>query len=238
MCGRYTLRRGQLARAVFEALRAPSFEEFSEGPRFNIAPSQRLPIVRVNSKGERVIDAAEWGLVPHWAKATPKVRPINARAETVPTSGMFREALERRRCMVPADGFYEWKARGKGPKQPYFFHMKDDGLFAFGGLYERWRGPADGEEPLETFTIITTPPNPVVSPVHDRMPLIVHRQDYARWLDPNAGAKNVADLLRPYPPDEMEAFPVSPRVNAPKNDGPDCIESLTEGDDEPKDTLF
>src|SRR6185312_7833325 len=138
MCARYTLRRAKLARAIFEALQAPSFDEFSERPHFNFAPSQRLPIVRVDSQGRRVIDAFQWGFIPRWAKALPKIRPVNSRAETLATSGLFRDALSRRRCLIPADGFYEWTGPRKS-RQPFFIHMKDDSLFAFGGLWDRWK---------------------------------------------------------------------------------------------------
>lgn len=231
MCARYTLRRAQLARAVFEALTTPEFEEFSERPHFNMAPSQRLPIVRVNSKGERVLETPAWGLIPHWAKELPKVRPCNARSETLGSSGLFRDALARRRCLIPADGFYEWTGEKKA-RQPHFIHMKDDGLFAFGGLYDKWRN-ASGET-VETFTMITTPPNKLMSTLHDRMPLIVERGDYARWLDRAAGGDAVKDLLRPYPDSEMEAHAVSPRVNSPKNEGEELIAKFTKE----KESLF
>src|SRR6478752_6059550 len=179
MCARYTLRRAQLARAVFEALTNPDFEEFSERPHFNMAPSQRLPIVRINSKGERVIETPAWGFIPSWAKSLPKVRPCNARSESLTSSGLFRTALSRHRCLIPADGFYEWTGEKKS-RQPFFIHMKDDSLFAFGGLYDRWKNPQG--ETIQTFTMITTPPNPLMSTLHDRMPLIVKPTDYARWL--------------------------------------------------------
>jgi putative SOS response-associated peptidase YedK len=220
MCARYTLRRAQLARAVFEALLTPDFEEFSERPHFNMAPSQRLPIVRINSKGERVIETPAWGFIPSWAKALPKVRPCNARSETLATSGLFRAALTRHRCLIPADGFYEWTGEKKA-RQPYFVHMKDDSLFAFGGLYDRWKTP-EGES-VETFTMITTPPNGVMSKLHDRMPLIVKPGDYAHWLDPKGGADTVNNLLEPYPDEPMEAYPVSTKVNSPKNQGEELV---------------
>ena len=130
MCARYTLRRAQLARAVFEALTTPDFEEFSERPHFNMAPSQRLPIVRINSKGDRILETPAWGFIPSWAKSLPKIRPCNARSESLATSGLFRTALSRHRCLIPADGFYEWTGEKKS-RQPFFIHMKDDSLFAF-----------------------------------------------------------------------------------------------------------
>jgi putative SOS response-associated peptidase YedK len=134
MCGRYSLRRVSLVFTDLNAVPVARFEEFSEHPKFNIAPSHHVPIVRLDAKGERTVSLVRWGLIPHWTKGKPKTAPINARSETVASSGMFRQAFERRRCLVPADGFYEWQGK-KPPKQPYFIHMKDDGLFAFAGLW-------------------------------------------------------------------------------------------------------
>ena len=169
-------------------------------PRWNVAPSQRMPIVRMSDAGFRELAIARWGLVPSWAKEMPKVQPINARAETVPTGPMFRKAFECRRCLVPADGFYEWKG-AKPPKQPYFIHQPDDGQFAFAGLWERWRASKDAE-PLDTYTIITTSPNALMASIHNRM------------------------LLAPYRDDGLEAYPVSQRVNSPKNDDADCVKKM------------
>jgi putative SOS response-associated peptidase YedK len=219
MCGRYTCRRYDLVKATFDA--QPTFPEFDERPRFNIAPTQTVPIVRIDSKGNRVIGLAQWGLIPSWTKGKPKFRPINARAENIATSPMFRQAIERRRCLIPADGFYEWKG-AKAPKQPFFIHLKDDGLFALGGLWERWR-PEPDAEPIDTFTIITVQPNAVTSPIHNRMPLIIAPADYGRWLDPTTPRPRVAALLRPYPADGMDALPVSAEVNNTRNDGPQLI---------------
>jgi putative SOS response-associated peptidase YedK len=223
MCGRYSLRRADYTRAEFAALKQLSFEEFDERPvpRFNIAPSQRVPAVRLNSQNDRILSSLSWGLVPSWAKPDTKVKPINARAEAICTSGMFRQAFERRRCLIPADGFYEWQG-AKPPKQPYFIHRPDDGIFAFAGLWERWK-PADDAPPLDTCTIITTEPNAVMRAIHNRMPVILDREDYTRWLDREIPGKDVFDLLRPYD-GELQAHPVSTRVNKPANDGPDLIE--------------
>jgi putative SOS response-associated peptidase YedK len=162
---------------------------------------------------------------------------INARAETAAAKPAFREAMRRRRCLIPADGFYEWRklgdaasdsdppAKGKRKpavrKQPYLFRMKGDKPFAFGGLWDTWW--RDGKK-LESFTILTTTPNELVAPVHDRMPVIVARTDYARWLDPARNATDVQDLLRPYDAAEMEAVPVGRHVNSPANDDPRCVE--------------
>lgn len=197
------------------------FEEFSERPRFNVAPSQMVPIVRIDGNGHRILTAARWGFMPAWAKKGSQAQPINARAESIATSRMFRQAFLERRCLIPADGFYEWQG-AKPPKQPYFIHLKDDDVFAFAGLWER-SAPDEGAEPIETFTIITTEPNEIARPIHNRMPLIVHQADYSRWLDPGTAISEVRKLMRPYEADDMEAFAVSPAVNSPKNDDDRCV---------------
>jgi putative SOS response-associated peptidase YedK len=225
MCGRYTIRRFDLLRAAFAALARADFEEFSEKVnQFNIAPSQRCPIVRINSQGERVINLAKWGLIPSWTKGKPKQQPINAKCETAASSGMFRQAMERRRCLIPADGFYEWQG-AKPPKQPYFIHMRDDSMFAFAGLWERWRAD-ENAEPVDTFTIITTEPNELMRPIHNRMPVILDQLSFARWLDRNNKTADVTDLLRPYDAEKMEAWKVSSNVNKPANNDPSLIERI------------
>src|SRR5450432_4278506 len=227
MCGRYTIRRFDLLRAAFAALALADFEEFSEKVnQFNIAPSQQCPIVRINSKGQRVLSMATWGLVPSWTKGKPKQKPINAKCETAATSAMFRQAMERRRCLIPADGFYEWQGE-KPPKQPYFIHLKSDGQFAFAGLWERWRETPDSE-PLDTFTILTTETNDVLRPIHQRMPVILDQSAFEKWLNRDNKAADVADLLKPYDPEKMEAHKVSGRVNKPANDGKDLIEPVAD----------
>jgi putative SOS response-associated peptidase YedK len=226
MCGRYSLRRVDIGAAALEATPSFDFEEFSEQARFNVAPSQIIPLARINSRGQRVLDLARWGLIPAWCKTIPKLQPINARAETLATSGMFRNVFERRRCLIPTDGFYEWKPIGKKTKQPYFIHFKDDRIFAFAGLWDIWRAD-DETEPIETCTIITTSPNDLVKPIHNRMPAIVDAKDYARWLDPHIAGSAVADVLRPFPADAMEAVPVSTRVNSAASEGPALIEPAT-----------
>jgi putative SOS response-associated peptidase YedK len=224
MCGRYVARRIDFRRFGVE-FEEPWFEEFSEhgSPmRFNIAPSLEVPVVRTNSAGARIARLVRWGLVPSWTKGKPKVQPINAKCETAATSGMFRQAMGRRRCLVPADGFYEW--RGKTPpKQPYFIHMKDDEPFAFAGLWERWK-PAEDAEPVDTFTILTTDANDLMRPIHNRMPVILNAADYQRWLDRELPAQAVADLLKPYPSELMTARTVSTKVNNARNAGPELIE--------------
>jgi putative SOS response-associated peptidase YedK len=176
----------------------------------------------VNKDGRAALGLARWGLIPSWTKGKPKTQPINAKSETAATSGMFRQAMERRRCLVPADGFYEWQGAAP-PKQPFFIRMKDDQPFALGGLWERWR-ESDEAEPLDTFTILTTVPNELIGPIHNRMPMILDPADYDRWLDRGVGAGGVTDLLKPYDAGRMEAYPISTQVNNVRNDGPALIE--------------
>lgn len=229
MCGRYTIRRiDTLLR--FGAIDPAEFDTFDERaivPRFNIAPSQDVPIVRMNSDDIAAIGLARWGLIPSWTRGKPKLQPINARAETVATSGMFRTAFNKSRCLIPADGFYEWRKLGTGPKpakQPMFIHMADDEGFAFAGLYERWRDEAGTT--VQTCTILTTVPNTLMETVHDRMPVILPREHHARWLDRKAVGADVSDLLVPYDAKQMDAYPVSTRVNFPGNQGAELIERV------------
>jgi putative SOS response-associated peptidase YedK len=162
-----------------------------------------------------------WGLIAPWAKDT-KVAPINARAETAADKPTFRHAFRKKRCLIPADGFYEWVAQaGEKRKQPFCFRPWDERPWAFAGLWERWEGP---EGPVESCAILTTEANDLVRPVHDRMPVIVPEQHWASWLDPQAqDAGEVVPLLRPYPADAMRAYPVGSLVNSPRNNGPECL---------------
>ena len=227
MCGRYTVRSIQPVAELFGISLPPEFQ-----PRYNIAPTQDALVVRsaAESVGPAGVtrtrrgDLLRWGLVPSWAD-DPSVgnRMINARAETAAQKPAFREAMKRRRCLVPADGFYEWQAReGSKRKQPHLIRMKDDGPFAFGGLWESWWR---GEDKVESFTILTTTPNDLVAPIHDRMPVIVPPGEYDRWLDSSVSAEKVTDLLRPYPVEEMVTQPVGTAVNNPANDDPSCVEA-------------
>ena len=191
--------------------------------RFNVAPSQTMPVVVEREQTELV--PMEWGLLPHWAKdpATTR-RPINARAETLAERPMFRGLIRHNRCLVPASGFYEWKKDGDH-KAPYYLRLKDDEIFAFAGLYDVWHD-VDGAA-LTTYTLITTSANEIVAPIHDRMPVILRRDDEERWIasDPLA-QEELHDLLGQYPSREMEAYQVSTRVNSPVTDDPSLIEPL------------
>jgi len=222
MCGRFTL--FDSADSVAERFGLPDTPSFS--PRYNIAPSQMVAAVRIPpGAGERELVTLRWGLVPSWAK-DPAIgnRMINARAETVADKPAFRSAIRRRRCLVPADGFYEWK-RVNGRKQPYYIRLEDGAIFAFAGLWESWAGPEHAA--VESCTILTTVPNDLLRPVHDRMPVILSPRDYALWLSPAVqDPEALATLFHPYPPEEMIVFPVGTAVNNPKADTPALIEPL------------
>ncbi len=214
MCGRYELHSHPAAIALAFGLAHPR----SLHPRFNIAPMTEVPVVRVNASGERELTTMRWGLVPRWAK-DPAIgaKLINARGETIAEKPSFRMAYRRHRCLLPADGFYEWMAVGSGGathKQPVHVGMKDGGIFGFAGLYERWLSP-EGDV-LDTCTIVTTAANGLLRPVHDRMPVIVQPTDYARWLD--TGEANVADIVAPFPSERMAWYPVSTKVNNVRHD--------------------
>jgi len=219
MCGRFTLRAP--ASTIAEEFQLLDVQPLA--PRFNVAPTQPVAAVRlVPESGQRQLVWLKWGLVPSWAK-DPAIgnRLINARAESVAEKPAFRGAFRRRRCLVVADGFYEWQRTG-GRKQPYFIRLRDDRPFAFAGLWEFWEGAEHGT--LETCTLITTGPNEVMEPIHDRMPVILSPDDYDRWLDPSIQEPDkLRPLLRPYPAGAMLAVPVSGHVNNPKNDDAECI---------------
>jgi putative SOS response-associated peptidase YedK len=194
--------------------------------RFNIVPTQDAAVVRWGAQG-RGLDSLRWGLIPFWAKDNSMAaRMINARAETVAEKPSFRNALQKRRCLVPADGFYEWRGK-KGAKQPYRILTPGGGLFAFAGLWERWE--KGGEEPIESFTIITTEANDTLAAVHARMPVILDPADFGTWLSPELAVNDALSLLRPAPNDAVEFHAVSKHVNNARNDDPDCITPLPEG---------
>lgn len=221
MCGRYALKTS--VPDIARILNAENLADFS--PSYNIAPTQTAPVCRTTQHGDRELVSMRWGLVPHWARSVDdRYRMINARADTVATKPAFRSSFRRRRCLVPADGYYEWKRSGKR-KQPYFIHMRDESPFFLAGLWDRWDKGEEG--PLESFTIVTTEANEISAKVHDRMPVIVGDENRHTWLDPSVGAVEILEsLLRPYPSEDISLHPVSTYVNAPMNDGPTCVEPL------------
>jgi putative SOS response-associated peptidase YedK len=225
MCGRFALDAPAEALAtLFDLPEAPVL-----APRYNIAPTQPVGIVRATQdQSGREWALVMWGLVPSWAKdPTIGARMINARSETVAEKPSFRAAYKRRRCLVPASGFYEWQKKGKG-KQPHYISMADSRPFGIAGLWESWHGPDGGE--LQTCTLLTTAPNDLLEPIHNRMPVIIAPEDYAEWLDhareDRAFFDSLQHLLRAYPAEKMSAYPVSTYVSNARNEGPECIEPL------------
>lgn len=192
--------------------------------RYNIAPTQQVPVIRGQDGS---VDQLRWGLVPFWSK-DPKggARMINARSETAATKPAFRSSMKKKRCLVPADGYFEWVKEGS-KKQPYWIRMQSDKPFLMAGLWDSWRDKSVAEDEggaLETFTILTTASNALTKDVHDRMPVILSPNDYERWLDPNIqNAEELAYMFEPFSSDEMRLDPVSTRVNSVKNDDADCI---------------
>ena len=220
MCGRYRLaRKKEILGEVFD-----SGDDVDWNPRYNIAPSQSVPVVRQDAtRPVRSFSLIRWGLIPFWAKdAKVGYKMINARAETIAEKPAFREPLLSRRCLIPADGFYEWSKFSKG-KSPFCFTLADDSIFAFAGIWDRWRSPE--RELVETCSIITTSANALLSDIHDRMPVILEAEDHDRWLDPGfKQVDDILDLLKPYQPDSMRRYRVSTLVNSAQNDDPACIE--------------
>lgn len=218
MCGRFTLTLdpGELQ----ELLDLGPFIHIVQ-PRYNIAPSQPIPIVKDSQKRE--VELYRWGLVPSWAD-DPKIgyRMINARSETANEKPSFRAAFKRRRCLILADGFFEWHAEEKGAQKiPYLFKLKNDAPFTFAGLYEHWQAPEGGE--LHTCTILTCPPNDLVKNYHNRMPVMLGENTRWSWLDADKDEDALLDLLIPYPAEEMKCYPVSRAVNSPENDTPEIL---------------
>jgi putative SOS response-associated peptidase YedK len=253
MCGRYdNLIAREAYRALYKALRLP---ESNFPPRYNIAPTDQIPIVRVDPRdGMRELTMARWGLIPFWMKEKPKVPHINARAETVHKTPLFREAFAKRRALVPATGFYEWQKRADG-RQPYRFVRNDLEPFAFAGLWEFTRleearsaeggtgtkeeearsaegatGSEKRSEEILSATIIVGDPNPLVGAIHDRMPVILMPKDYDRWLDGGTSIDEARAMLRPYDEALMRAYAVSRAVNSVKNDSEDLIEPIADED--------
>jgi putative SOS response-associated peptidase YedK len=223
MCGRYdNLIAREAYRQLFAAGRLP---QSNFPPRYNIAPTDPIPIIRIDPRdGVRELAMVRWGLVPWFAKTIPKVPHINARAESVHTTPLFREAFAKRRALVPATGYFEWQKRADG-KQPYRFRREDLQPFAFAGLWEFAR---IGGESILSAAIIVGPPNPLASEVHDRMPVILDPEDYDRWFDPSTPIEDLRAMLKPYPAERMTALAVNRAVNSVKNDNETCIEPIGE----------
>jgi putative SOS response-associated peptidase YedK len=220
MCGRYVVKTpvSQLA-TMFDLMDVPPLT-----PRFNVAPTQMVPAVRLKPETKkRELVMLKWGLIPAWAKdAAIGSQMIMARADTVEQKPAFKSAFQKRRCLMVADGFYEWQ-KTNGKKQPYFIGLKDQSPFAFAGLWEHWKNP-EGDA-VESCALITTDANDIVRPIHDRMPVILQRPDYEKWLDlENQDTTALQKLLQPYPGEAMMAYPVSSFVNSPKNESSRCVD--------------
>lgn len=222
MCGRFALKT-----PIKNVAKEFGIEEMPPvEARYNIAPTQViLSVLQITD--ERQVKHLKWGLVPSWAKdASMGARLINARSETVAEKPAFREAFQKRRCLIPADGFYEWQRLDSGRKQPFFFRMSDERPFGFAGLWERWQG--EEGQLIESCTILTTTANEVLRPVHDRMPVILHHSDYDLWLDEDMRKRDLLkELLQPYPASEMISHPVSTSINSPRSQGAGLIERMT-----------
>ncbi len=219
MCGRYRLsRRKQILEERFDTL--PADEDWD--PRYNVAPTQSVPVIRQHPKEPvRRLSLLRWGLIPSWSKdMSGAARMINARSETATTTPAFRDAFTHRRCLIPADGFYEWQRSGK-TKRPFCFEVNGGELFAFAGIWDRWKNP-DGKW-VESCSILTTSANTVTSAIHDRMPVILEHENHDVWLDPGMrNANAAADLLKPFDATKMRCYPVSERVNHVANDDEEC----------------
>lgn len=219
MCGRYQIVTD--AKALYEAFQVEAELDAAPLARYNVAPATDQLVI-LEDGGRRVARWHRWGLIPHWAKdQTIGYKSINARGESVAVKPAFRAALRQRRCLVPATGFYEWKVLGDG-KQPYLIRLKGGGLFSFAGLWENWAGP-EGE--VRSFTIITTAPNELMARIHERMPAILPREQYARWLDPALGdPAEIQTMIASYPAGELQAVPVGRQINNVRNQGAELIE--------------
>ncbi|MGC4191771.1 MAG: SOS response-associated peptidase [Thermomicrobiales bacterium] len=229
MCGRYSIYDLHLLGQILSNL--PIHLDLPPHPTWNAAPSQVLPVL-VESEDEERIDVTgmSWGLVPRWTKPSekPKVAPINARSETLAQKPMFRSLVRRNRCIVPANGFYEWKKDTDG-KQPYYIHLRDEPMMFFAGLYDQ--ATKDDGSPLLSYTIVTTRANDTMADLHDRMPVIVPPDDVEHWLSRSETDVDALDyLLQPAPEDAIDMHPVSKAVNSPANDTPDLIEPLEDVD--------
>ncbi len=216
MCGRYTLTKPLKA---IESHFGPLHVNLEYRPSYNIAPSQLSPVV-INISGQRELTAMKWGLVPSWAK-DEKMKFINARSETAHEKPSFKNALRSQRCLIPADGFIEWRGT---EKQPCYIYLKDQPPFGFAGLWSTWKSP-EGIS-LNTYSILTTGANEKLSPIHARMPIILPSEQYETWLAPDSGLDTLRDLFTAYPSEEIGFHPVSKEVNLPKNNLPEILQNL------------
>jgi putative SOS response-associated peptidase YedK len=229
MCGRVALGHPSRAIRILFGIEPDELEFSDTGllPRYNIAPTQGLLACRATLSGERDVTAFHWGFVPSWSKDPKdslKYNMINARGDKITASRAYAPAFKRRRCLIPVDGFYEWKGP-KGQKQPYRIHMKSDAPFALGGIWEHWEG-ADGSV-IESCAIITTEPNPLMASIHNRMPVIIAPDRHDAWLDPELqDPAALHSFLEPFPDAEMDAHPVSKYVNNARNEGPECSQPI------------
>ena len=226
MCGRFAL--ASNPKAIAELFSLPEPPDFLH-PRYNVAPSQKVCVVARKNDGSLAAGMVTWGLVPHWANSPNDGHcPVNARAETVYTNPVFREPFRSNRCLIPVSGFYEWQKTGtkpSSPKHPYHIRMKSGEPFAFAGLWDVW---GEGSEKIVTCCTITVSPNDVLAPIHDRMPLIVPREDFGRWLSPDTSFAELLTMLTPYPAEQMEAYRVGKAVGNARSEGPECIARVVE----------
>ena len=225
MCGRYGRRADKQRIAEWmQTHNTNVFDDSYFAPSYNVAPQSLQPVVRLDSEtGQRELTVMRWGLVPFWAKDSKiGYSAINAKSETVTTSPAFREAMKRRRCLVPAEWFYEWQKIDAKTKQPYAIGLRDGALFAFAGLWETWKDKTK-DQVLETYTILTTDPNGLLEPIHNRMPVILAPKDYQRWLEPGEATHLPVDLLKPYPAEEMKVWKIGSAVGNVRNNNPGLI---------------
>lgn len=219
MCGRYSFTLPPEAiRALFRVVTGLNLQ-----PRYNIAPTQEAPVIGLEEDGNRALRMFRWGLIPRWSKAKPTTAPlINARAEGIAAGKMFGDAFRKRRCLVPADGFYEWnKNKSLKDRRPWGIFDPDRPAFAFAGVWEAWRNP-EGEV-IRSFAIVTTEANARIAQIHDRMPAMLRSEDEDAWLDPAGAEPRLLSLLTPYDPDKTDLYRVDARVNSVKNDDPQCL---------------
>jgi putative SOS response-associated peptidase YedK len=224
MCARYTLSTPpDILAKLFDVGQIVNI-----GPRYNIAPTQEIPTVRLNMQGQRELALLRWGLIPSWANDhTIGTKHLNARAETVGEKPSFREAIRHRRCIIPADGFFEWQATESGKKQPFLICRSKPQVLAFAGIWDAWESPKG--KLIETCSILTVAANSLLRPLHDRMPLILEARDYSKWLDRGiTRMEELKPIMKPLASEEMTMYPVSMRVNNTLFDDPICVQRLPE----------